>query len=343
MSTDPTEGLGRYYRDRYGPEVVVSDMSAASAGARRANLIFTLTQLGERRRLVATVMPEGQLQLNGIEVEAEVRRLVRDAGVQVPEVTEVCSDPRFLGGPFFVSEFLAGVTIPRHILRLAEETGNGPEVVKQVGSSLAILHRIDPSSGPDHMLGSRAGDPCQAAIDEAAAVIRPMPQVRPALVWALEWMIAHRPKVGHLCIIHTDVRNGNILVSERGLEAILDWEGARRFGDPMQDLAWTAVRSWRFRNDALEIGGLAGREALIEGYESSGGTFDLGRFEWWKVAMTMWWALGLHGQAQAHVDGQFAHIVMAASGRRVPELEWDLLMLTRPERSGAEPSKGRTG
>ena len=46
--------------------------------------------------------------------------------------------------------------------------------------------------------------------------------------------------------------------------------------------------------------------------------------------MTLWWALGMHGQAMAHIDGTFSHIVMAASGRRVPEMEWDLLMLTEP-------------
>jgi hypothetical protein len=30
------------------------------------------------------------------------------------------------------------------------------------------------------------------------------------------------------------------------------------------------------------------------------------------------------------LEGRVPSIVMAASGRRVPELEWDLLMLIRP-------------
>ena len=45
---------------------------------------------------------------------------------------------------------------------------------------------------------------------------------------------------------------------------------------------------------------------------------------------TLRWGLGLAGQAAAHLDGRFSTVVMAASGRRVPELEWDLLMLLRP-------------
>jgi hypothetical protein len=41
--------------------------------------------------------------------------------------------------------------------------------------------------------------------------------------------------------------------------------------------------------------------------------------------------VGLAGQTAQHLDGRFRSIVMAASGRRVPELEWDLLMLVRPQ------------
>ena len=59
-------------------------------------------------------------------------------------------------------------------------------------------------------------------------------------------------------------------------------------------------------------------------------TFDEDRFEWWKVEGTLRWAVGLAGQTMAFLDGRVPSIVMAASGRRVSELEWDLLMLIRP-------------
>jgi hypothetical protein len=131
-------------------------------------------------------------------------------------------------------------------------------------------------------------------------------------------------------IVHTDVRNGNILVSAKGLEAVLDWEGAVRHGDPMQDLAWPTLRMWRFKEDEREVGGFAGRAPFVAGYERCGDTFDEERFHWWKVLGTLRWALGLASQSAAHLDERFRSIVMAASGRRVPELEWDLLMLIRP-------------
>jgi hypothetical protein len=68
----------------------------------------------------------------------------------------------------------------------------------------------------------------------------------------------------------------------------------------------------------------------VAGYERAGGAFDVERFRWWKVLGTLRWGLGLASQADAHLDGRFRSVVMAASGRRVPELEWDLLMLLRP-------------
>ncbi|MFF0527608.1 phosphotransferase [Nocardia amikacinitolerans] len=131
-------------------------------------------------------------------------------------------------------------------------------------------------------------------------------------------------------IIHTDLRVGNIVVGPGGLRAVLDWEGARRFGDPMRDLAWPTLRMWRFGDDAREFGGLVDLATFVAAYERAGGTFELDRFRWWKTASTLAWGVLLAGQAAAYLDGATRDIVMAASGRRVSEIEWDLLMQIRP-------------
>jgi len=77
-------------------------------------------------------------------------------------------------------------------------------------------------------------------------------------------------------------------------------------------------------------GGLLNVHHTVRGYEAAGGSFDLDRFRWWKVMGTLAWGVGLAGQAAAHLDGTVRDIVMAASGRRVSEIEWDLLMQIRP-------------
>jgi hypothetical protein len=73
-----------------------------------------------------------------------------------------------------------------------------------------------------------------------------------------------------------------------------------------------------------------GVEVLRRAYEDAGGTWDEERFQWWRVLGSVRWGMGLAGQARAHLDGSFPSIVMAASGRRVPELEYDTLLLLRP-------------
>jgi aminoglycoside phosphotransferase (APT) family kinase protein len=98
----------------------------------------------------------------------------------------------------------------------------------------------------------------------------------------------------------------------------------------VEDLAWTTQRMWRFREDARTVGGLAGIPTLRSAYEDAGGVWDEDRFHWWRVLGSVRWGMGLAGQARAHLDGSFRSIVMAGSGRRVPELEYDTLLLLRP-------------
>ncbi|MET8778572.1 phosphotransferase [Nocardia sp. NPDC004654] len=91
-----------------------------------------------------------------------------------------------------------------------------------------------------------------------------------------------------------------------------------------------ALLADRFGDDAREFGGLVDRAAYVTAYERAGGAFDLDRFRWWKTASTVAWGVLLARQAAAYLSGETRDIVMAASGRRVSEIEWDLLMQIRP-------------
>jgi aminoglycoside phosphotransferase (APT) family kinase protein len=305
----------------------------SSAGARRRNVAFDAesASAGRTSSLVATILPTAAIEINPITAEAGVRRLAAAHGVPVPHVHDVCTDAAYVGGPFFLSERVAGESVPRRVLRLVRAEGIGERVASQLGEALARLHAIDPALAPDDLNDDPSAHPAAAALAQADAAVARLPRPRPALALALRWLERALPAPPpRRTILHTDARNGNLIVSAAGLEAVLDWEGAVRHGDPMQDLAWPALRMWRFREDDREIGGFAARPPFVAGYEGAGGTFDEARFRWWKVLGTLRWALGLADQAASHLDGRFRSIVMAASGRRVPELEWDLLMLVRP-------------
>jgi aminoglycoside phosphotransferase (APT) family kinase protein len=331
VTVDVASGLASYLAEAWGEDVKVSDLSTTTAGARRHNVIFDATVGGETRRLVATIVPEGETLINSIDAEAGVRTFAEEAGVVVPHVHLVRTDGDLVGGPFMVSDFVDGETVPRRVLRLVAETGIGELVVRQLGETLARLHAVDPSAAPATLRRLEGGPPAAAALAAMTAAVDELPQRRPVLELGLRWLGRQLPAPPvRESIVHSDVRNGNLIVGPDGLRAVLDWEGALASGDPMQDLAWPALRMWRFREDEREIGGFAGRSPFVAGYESAGGTFDEDRFHWWKVEGTLRWAVGLAGQAMAYLDGRVPSIVMAASGRRVSELEWDLLMLIRP-------------
>jgi aminoglycoside phosphotransferase (APT) family kinase protein len=325
------DGLARWLGERWGTTVTVAGLDQSSAGARRTNIGFDATADGVTRRLAATILPTADIQLIDLGAEAEVRTLAQANGVITPFIHGACLDPSVIGGPFFVSDFVTGESVPRRVLRLVEQAGNGAHIAAQIADALARLHAIDPALAPAGLPRPADGvGPIAAALGGVRDSIGLLLQPEPALLYGLRWLEANRPdEPARRTIVHSDVRTGNVIVGPDGLRAILDWETAK-VGDPMEDLAWPCLRMWRFRNDHLLVGGISGIEPYRDAYLAAGGAWDQDRFEWWRVLGTLRWGLGLANQAAQHLDGRFRTIVMAASGRRVSELAWDLLCLITP-------------
>ncbi|MVU83780.1 phosphotransferase [Nocardia sp. ET3-3] len=333
MSGDIGEGLARFLTEDIGRTVRVSAVQPLSAGARRRNIAFDADLGGCVLRMVATLVP-GSIQLLPVGVEAGVRELAREHGVPVPHTLAVCTDTGFVGEPFMLSERLDGETVPRRVLRMVQEHGSGEAVGEQLGRAMGLLHAIDPEQGSPELPGSASADPAETLLAEADSMVAHLLPDRPVFAFALRWLARNLPaRPDRLTLVHTDIRNGNLIVGPDGIRALLDWEGTQRFGDPMRDAAWCALRMWRFGVDDREFGGFADRAAFVRGYTGAGGDFDAERFRWWKVACTLAWGAMLAGQAAAFLDGTVPSIVMAASGRRIPEIEWDLLMQIRPTAS----------
>ncbi len=99
--------------------------------------------------------------------------------------------------------------------------------------------------------------------------------------------------------VHRDSRLGNLIVDDGArLAAVLDWELAHA-GDPMEDPAWLCLRTWRFGNDDLPVGGFGRMEVLRDGYEQGGDVWRQDAFRSWSAAR----AIGLAGQADRFVPG----------------------------------------
>jgi aminoglycoside phosphotransferase (APT) family kinase protein len=324
--------LSAWLSGQQGRQVAVDAVSIASTGARRVNALFDVRCDGTSTRLALTMIPSAAIQLLDIRAEADVRLLAESAGVPVPHVWHVCTDDGVLGGPFFISTAVDGETVPRRVLRLAREHRLGERIVDQLGEAMARLHLIDPAPAPATVPRPVAGGPIATGLSIVDTQIGLLTAPSPVFAYAARWLERNAPpEPDRSAIVHSDIRNGNIIVGDDGLRAILDWE-TTHVGDPMEDLAWPCQRMWRFREDARTVGGFAGVDLLRAAYVRGGGTWDQQRFDWWRVHGTVKWGLGLASQARAHIDGSFRSIVTAASGRRVAELEYDTLLLLRPAR-----------
>ena len=97
---------------------------------------------------------------------------------------------------------------------------------------------------------------------------------RPVFELALRWLRDHDPGPSEeVTLVHGDFRHGNLIIGPDGVRAVLDWELAH-LGDPMEDLGWICVNSWRFGEIDKPVGGFGSREELFAGYEAAGRQVD---------------------------------------------------------------------
>ena len=150
---------------------------------------------------------------------------------------------------------------------------------------------------------------------------------RPALEWGVRWLDLEAPAPDEVVLCHRDFRTGNYLVDEGGLTAILDWEFAG-WGDPMEDLGWMCSRFWRFGADDLEAGGIAPRQPFYEGYAAeSGREVDARKVAYYEVMANLRWAVIALQQCHRFVSGAEQTLELALIGRRVPEMEIEIIEL----------------
>jgi hypothetical protein len=225
-------------------------------------------------------------------------------------------DGTVLGSAGMVVERLPGETIARKLLRDDEWTTARGRLGAQVGAAMAAIHAIPTSETPD----LRPVD----QLSQYREVLDGLGEPHPAFELGFRWLEDHRPPPGEPCVVHGDLRLGNLLVDHDGLRAVLDWELAH-LGDPLEDLGWFCVRAWRF-GSALPAGGVATREELVQAYEAAGGrAVDMEALRWWEVLGTLKWGVICVMQAWGHLAGMSRSVELATIGRRVCENEWDLL------------------
>jgi aminoglycoside phosphotransferase (APT) family kinase protein len=314
-------------RDRLG-EVVIERLGRLSGGASRQTWAFDAVSVdgAGRAELVLRRDPPGRPSEPGVvRREAGAIATAAAAGLAVPEVLLRSDDPAVLGTAGMVMRRVPGETIARRILREDRFAVARQRLVGQVGAFAAGLHRLEAPADLGLLSPDQVGE-LRARLAEFAE-----------LGWrsevfdlALRSLADTSPPARAPVIVHGDLRLGNLLVGEGGLNAVIDWELVH-LGSPAEDLGWLCVRAWRFGGPGAAAG-VGSREELLAAYQAAGGTdVGLDELRWWELLGTLRWGVICMTQAWAHLSGAYRSVELAAIGRRVAEQEWDLLRLLDPE------------
>ncbi len=325
---DLSERLAAFLSRAHGCAVRIEGLRLLTGGASHQTWSFdAVIDDGSSRTLPLVLRSDprrGEFIAGG--VEYRLLEAAAEAGVPVPKV-HLMGDAS-LGVPFYLMERVEGETIPRKLLRDDEYAQARRSMTAQLGATLAKIHTIDwQARGLDALSAPGPGQsPAEHELDRHERIYRAVtPDPHPAFELAFRWLRARAPQSGERRLVHGDFRIGNVIFGPEGARAILDWELAH-IGDPLEDLGWFCVRSWRFGNDDLPAGGIGAREELFRAYEAAGGApVDADRVRFWEASGNLRWGISCIVQAATYLHGASQSVELASIGRRIAETEWELL------------------
>lgn len=334
MAVD-AEQLAAYLRHRMpsATGITVSDVARIPGGASRETWSFDARWADERgtaveRDFIVRRDPTGSLLESNAGLEFELYTALAGSGIPVPDVHWIERDGAWLERPFFIMGRLPGATDARTLCTAPEWAGVRPTVARQKAEILARIHRVDIDTIP---LLDRPPSPADAARYEIERWERTMRadtlEPQPVLELALSWLKRHLPPPPErLALVHADYRTGNFLYDKTGITGILDWEMAHA-GDPIEDLGWLVIKSWRWAGDD-KVGGLCTRDDFVRMYEEAGGVkVDPEVLRFWEVFSNVKFAVIFVTGTKAVVQGTTPDLLLALTAFINPSIEVELLEL----------------
>jgi len=320
--------LGRGVASWYPGATGIAGATKLSGGASQETWSFDVVHPQGNVGAILRRSPKGfgaaPSRAAGLEAEAKLMQLAHDAGLPSPKVMHVLEEADDLGTGFIMQR-IEGETIARKILRDEQFAGARPHLAHQLGRIAAGIHGLPRAELPKLREMSATKE-----ITEIGREFRSFDWPRPVFELALRWLADHDPGPPvEMTLVHGDFRHGNLIIGSDGVRAVLDWELAH-VGDPMEDLGWICVNSWRFGEIDRPVGGFGSREELFAGYEEVGRRVDARRVRFWEVMGTLRWGVMCCGMMQRFRTSPDHSMERAMIGRRASETEIDLLRLLAP-------------
>lgn len=332
------EGLAKFIAGHTGASnVAIENAARLSGGASRETWTFDAEwdDASGHQRLEGILRADpvvGAPSMPGRALEYTSIKAAWDAGAIVPEPMWDGDDTFPVN--FFVMRRVPGEALGGRLIRGDQYAGARESLPEQLARSMARIHTVKLEDYP--ALGQlpvpKPGvSPAQAELERYEANFRAAsPDPHPVFELALRWMWANLPQVDEQTFVHGDLRLGNFMYGEDGLRGIIDWELAH-WGDPMEDIGWLTVRSWRF-GGKLPVAGICERERFWELYEQEAGRpVDRKRAHFWELFGSFKWGVITITQVNNYLGGAQKNVEYASIGRRTAETEMELVKLLEAE------------
>jgi aminoglycoside phosphotransferase (APT) family kinase protein len=321
---DP-DRLGAACARHLGTTATIDGLRRLTGGASRETWSFEAVSVdGAREGLVLRRDPGANVGSADRSTEYRLIEAAGAAGVPVPAVRFLLAPDDELGDGFVMTR-IEGETIPRRILRDDEYAAARAGMTAAYGTIAARIHAIDPATLPELAVQGPGEQ-----IAQYRSILDTLGEPHPAFELGLRWLEEHVPESAagtEARLVHGDFRNGNFIVGPEGIRAVLDWELAH-LGDPVEDLGWLCVKSWRFGNVDRVVGGFGSASELLDAYEAaSGHRVTEEQLRYWETFGVLKWGVICEMQCFSHLHGLVRSVELAALGRRIAETEWDLLEL----------------
>lgn len=327
MNDPPPERLAAVLARAAGDVVAVTRVAALSGGAASATYAVDAVRNGTPWSLILQCAAAGDVADGAMPKadQAALQRLAGRHGIPVAEVVAVLHPDDGMGQGFIMAR-VAGEALAPKWLKGDGFAAARAALTGQCAQVLARLHAIPIAEVAG--LALPAGRTGEARM-RMFAHYRSFGVNSPVFDLAFAWLAERCGDAEPDAIVHGDFRSGNFIIDEHGLAAVLDWELAH-LGEGAEDLGWLCANAWRFGIWQKPVGGFGERDALYDAYAAAGGArVDRARAHMWEVWGTLRWGLACLQLGHDHVSGRVRSVERAAIGRRVSEVELDLLHLIR--------------
>lgn len=226
----------------------VLDWAAKAAGG---EIVRSFQASGGNRRLswgIDVRLPDGSERalfirhdpretIEGIEPytiarEAQIYRAIAPLGLKAPQFVAESPELRAV-----MTDRAEGIAELRHL----KDTVAKQAIAHEFMDNIARLHAARDVS-LDGGLTGRIADHVSKEIALWEAMFTETGRPDPLIAFAFRWLKANMPDPdGSPVIVHGDAGPGNFMFHEGRLTTLIDWEFCH-LGDPMEDLAWFAMR-----------------------------------------------------------------------------------------------------